>query len=29
MEAMMERAADMNGTSPEAVTELVGEYLLN
>ena len=29
MEAMMERAADVNGTSPEAVTELVGEYLLN
>ena len=28
MEAMMERAADMNGTSPEAVTELMGEYLL-
>ena len=29
MEAMMERAADLNGTSPEAVTELLGEYLLN
>jgi len=29
MEAMIERAADLNGTSPEAVTELVGEHLLN
>jgi hypothetical protein len=29
MEKLMDRAADFNGTSPEAVTELMGEYLMN
>ena len=28
MDELMERAADLNGTSPEAVQELMGEYLL-
>ena len=28
MESLMERAADLNGTSPEAVQDLMGEYLL-
>ena len=28
MEALMERAAELNNTSPEAVQDLVGEYLL-
>ena len=29
MEALFERAAEINGTSPEAVQDLVGEFLLN